>query len=201
MKVTLGIELSGEEKELLLKRIRREFSHHIKMLSATKHQKSLTCQRKAALVNIQVLKCLRLCKIAKQYELDMTQYYGNQVEIYDMGLFTQDYADSFHSMCVLDGTCVQKLSIHIMYRAGIINKETRNQLLSVKKERGQVVKEKAIRKRVENIQKRFKECVEEMTQLMDGDEKIKFLYAIDLNKALAETFGEKYVPPMAFVIQ
>lgn len=200
MKVTLGIELSGEEKELLLKQIRREFSHHIGILSETKRHKGLTKTRRAALVNIQVLKCLRLCKIAKQYELDMTQYYGDH-GYDDMDLFIQEYNDTFHSMWVLGGSCVKKLSIHIMYRAGIINKETRNQLLSVKKERGQVVKEKAIRKRVENIQKRFKECVEEMTQLMDGDEKIKFLYAIDLNKALAETFGEKYVPPMAFVIQ
>lgn len=201
MKVTLGIELSGEEKELLLKQIRREFSHHIGILSETKRHNGLTKTRRAALVNIQVLKCLRLCKIAKQYDLDMNQYYGTQAEVYDMGLFTQDYADAFHSMYVTRNANVQKLSIHIMYRAGIISKETRNQLLSIKKERGQVVKEKAIRKRVENIQKRFKECVEEMTQLMDGDEKIKFLYAIDLNKALAETFGEKYVPPMAFVIQ
>lgn len=201
MKAKVEIELNGEEKELLLKRIRREFSHHIEILSVRKSNKALTKTRRAALVNIQVLKCLRLCKIAKQYDLDMTQYYGDQSYVYDMDLFTQDYADAFHSMYVTRNANVQKLSIHIMYRAGIISKETRNQLLSIKKERGQVAKEKAIRKRVENIQKVFEAFAKAMLQVMNRDEEMKFLNAMNPNKALAEIFGEKYVPPMAFVIQ
>lgn len=200
MKVKLGIELNGEEKELLLKQIRREFSHHINMLSATKGKNGLTKTRRDALVNIQVLKCLRLCKIAKQYDLDMTQYYGDQSYVYDMDLFTQDYADAFHSMHVTRNANVQKLSIHIMYRAGIISKETRNQLLSIKKEKGQVAKEKAIRRRVENIQKVFEAFAKAMLQVMNRDEEMKFLNAMNPNKALAEIFGEKYVTPMAFLI-
>lgn len=193
MKVKLGIELNGEEKELLLKQLRREFSHHINMLSATKGKKGLTKTRRASLVNIQVLKCLRLCKIAKQHDLDMTQYYGDQSYVYDMDLFTQDYADAFHSMYVTRNANVQKLSIHIMYRAGIISKETRNQLLSIKKERGQVTKEKAKQRRIEKFQKAFEAFVKDITQSMDGDEKIKFIYALNPNKTLAETFGEQYV--------
>lgn len=200
MKVKLGIELNGEEKELLLKQIRREFSHHIGILSETKRHKGLTKTRRDSLVNIQVLKCLRLCKIAKQYELDMTQYYGVQSNVYDMDLFTQDYADAFHSMYVTRNANVQKLSIHIMYRAGIISKEIRNQLLSIKKERGQVAKEKAIRRRVENIQKVFEAFAKAMLQVMSRDEEMKFLNAMNPNKALAEIFGEKYVTPMAFLI-
>lgn len=201
MKVKLRIDLNGEEKELLLKQVRREYSHHIKMLSATKRNKGLTNTRRAALVNIQVLRCLRLCKIAKQYELDMTQYYVDQAEVYDMDLFTKDYADTFHSMWVLDGSYVEKLFIHIMYRAGIISKETRNQLLSIKKERGQVAKEKAKRRRIEKFQKAFEAFVQEITQSMNGDEKRKFIYSLNPNKTLAETFGEQYViNPMAFLI-
>lgn len=200
MKVKLQIDLNSEEKELLLKQIKREYSHHIKMLSATKLKKGLTNTRRAALVNIQVLKCLRLCKIAKQYDLDMSQYYGTRAEVYDMNLFTQDYAGAFNSMWYSNGVYVQNLFIHIMHRAGIINKETRNQLLSMKKERGQVSKEKDNRRRVEDIQKAFEAFVNETTRLMNGDEKRNFLYEIDLNKALAKTFGEKYVKPMAFVI-
>lgn len=201
MKVKLRIDLNSEEKELLLKQVRREYSHHIKMLSATKRNKELTNKRRADLVNTQVLKCLRLCKIAKQYELDMTQYYVGQAEVYDMDLFTKDYADTFHSMCVLDGSCVEKLFIHIMYRAGIISKETRNQLLSIKKERGQVARENAKRRRVEKLQKAFEAFVKEITQSMNRDEKIKFIYSLNPNKTLIETFGEQYViNPMAFLI-
>ena len=200
MKVKLGIELNSEEKELLLKQIRREFSHHIEMLSTRKCSKVLTKTKSASLANMQVLKCLRLCKIAKQYDLDMTQYYGDYAHVYDMDLFTQDHADAFHAMWITRGANVQKLSIHIMYRAGIISKETRNQLLSIKKERGQVAKEKAIRRRVENIQKVFEAFAEAMLQVMSRDEEMKFLNAMNPNKALAEIFGEKYVTPMAFLI-
>ena len=198
MKVKLGIELNSEEKELLLKQIRREFSHHIEMLSDCKSNKALTKTRRAALVNIQVLKCLRLCKIAKQYELDMTMYYVDHARVCDMDLFTQDHADAFHAT---RGANVQKLSIHIMHRAGIINKETRNSMLSVRNERGNVAKEKAKRHRVEKYQKAFEAFVKEITRSMNGDEKIKFIYALNPNKTLAETFGEQYViNPLTFLI-
>lgn len=205
MKTKLNIELNKEELRLLSKQIKIEFANSNRQVTQLLDCKEKENKRRyqtgfpgpkfdseyyskiSARLNKHMQDCCRLAIISRTFRCEKGVYQVDG-QNYSVELFYEDQRNLINGMKNMD---MGRLVIHIMRRAGIIDKETRDKMLSIPKEKGLLRKQKSKQKQKRSVLDAFQRFRDEIEHQMNAKDYCELLRLIDITPAIKKVFGEE----------
>ena len=205
MKIKLEIELNKEELKLLSKQIKIEFANSNRQITQLLDYKQKENKRRyqtgcpgpefdqkyyekiCARLNKHMQDCGRLAIISKEFKCDEGIYQVDG-QYYGVELFYEDQRNLINGM---ENMNMGRLVIHIMRRAGIIDKKTMNEMLSIPKEKGLLRKQKSKQKQKRSVLNAFQRFRDEIEYQMNAKDYCELLRLIDITPAIHKIFDKE----------
>ena len=203
MKIKLNIELNKEELRLLSKQIKIEFANSNRQATQLLDYKEKENKRRyqtgfpgpkfdseyyskiSARLNKHMQDCCRLAIISKAFKCEEGVYQVDG-QNYSVELFYEVERNWINGMKSTDMT---RLVIHLMRRAGIIDKKTRDEMLSITKEKGLLHKQKSKLKRAQSLQEAYCNFVDNIKRIISPREYSELIRTFNVPESIAKWSG------------
>lgn len=203
MKIKLNIELNKEELRLLSKQIKIEFANSNRQVTQLLDCKEKENKRRyqtgfpgpkfdpeyyskiSARLNKHMQDCCRLAIISKAFKCDEGVYEVDE-QYYSVELFYETQRNLINGMKYMD---MGRLAINLMRRAGIIDKETRNEMISLPKEKGMLHKQKSKLKRAQSLQEAYCNFVDNIKRIISPREYSELIRTFNVPESIAKWAG------------
>ena len=203
MKIKLNIELNKEELRLLSKQIKIEFANSNRQATQLLDYKEKENKRRyqtgfpgpkfdseyyskiSARLNKHMQDCFRLAIISKAFKCEEGVYQVDG-QNYSVELFYEEKRNWINSMKFIDMT---RLVIHLMRRAGVIDKKTRDEMLSITKEKGLLHKQKSKLKRAQSLQEAYCNFVDNIKRIISPREYSELIRTFNVPESIAKWSG------------
>lgn len=203
MKTKLNIELNKEELRLLSNQIEIEFANSNRQVTQLLDCKEKENKRRyqtgfpgpkfdteyyskiSARLNKHMQDCCRLAIISKAFKCE-EGIYRVDGQNYSVKLFYKEERNWINGMKSTDMT---RLVIHLMRRAGIIDKGTRDEMLSITKEKGLLHKQKSKLKRAQSLQEAYCNFVDNIKRITSPREYSELIRTFNVPESIAKWSG------------
>lgn len=203
MKIKLNIELNKEELRLLSKQIKTEFANSNRQITQLLDYKEKENKRRyqtgfsgprfdpeyytkiSTRLNKHMQDCCRLAIISKAFKCEEGIYQVDG-QNYSVELFYETQRNLINGMKNMD---MGRLAIHLMRRAGIIDKETMNEMLSITKKKGLLHKQKSKLKQAQSLQEAYCNFVNNIKRIISPREYSELIRTFNVPDSIAKWFG------------
>lgn len=203
MKIKLNIELNNEELRLLSKQIKIEFANSNRQVAQLLDYKEKENKRRyqtgfpgpkfdpeyyskiSARLNKHMQDCCRLAIISKAFKCEEGIYQVDG-QNYSVELFYETSRNLINGMKYMD---MERLAIHLMRRAGIIDKETMNEMISVAKTKGLLHKKESKLKQAQSLQEAYCNFVDNIKHMINPREYSELIRTFNVPESIAKWFG------------
>ena len=203
MKIKLNIELNKEELRLLSNQIKIEFANSNRQITQLLDYKEKENKRRyqtgfpgpkfdpkyyekiCARLNKHMQDCGRLAIVSKAFKCD-EGIYNVDGKAYCVELFYDEERNIINGMKYMD---MGRLAIHLMRRAGIIDKKTMSEMLSMTKEKGLLHKQKSKLKKAQSLQEAYCKFVDNIKHMTNPREYSELIRMFNVPESIAKLFG------------